>query len=116
RSDDEKCRANNTRPNSPCRISDARGVNRFLVGFLPFPKFPIAELPFFSLIIEDVERLRRFSEKFYIYERRVIGGYRPASLYRNVEKDVGGARQHEVRGQAKRPKHERLDKAAPAVG
>jgi len=46
----------------------------------------------------------------------VIGEYRPASFDRDIEKDVGGARQDEIRGQSKRPKHERLDKAAAAVG
>ena len=84
--------------------------------FLPFPKFPIAQLHFFSLIVEHVERLRRLGEKFHIDERRVIGEYRPASFDRDIEEDVGGARQHEIRGQAKRPKHERLDKAAAAIG
>ena len=116
RPDHEQCRANDARPNSAGRISDAGGVNGFLVRFLPFPEFPIAQLHFFALIVEDVERLRRLCEKFHIDERRVIGEYRPASFDRDIEKDVGGAREHEVRGETKGPKHERLDKAAPAVG
>src|SRR6185436_5545923 len=91
---------------------DAGGINWFLVRFLPFPEFAIAQLHFFTLIVEDVERLRRFREKFHIDERRVIGKYGAATFDRDFEKDVGGARQHEVRGQAKRPKHERLDEAA----
>ena len=72
--------------------------------FLPFPEFAIAQLHFFALIVEDVERLRRLGEKFHIDERRVIGENRPASFDRDIEKDVGGAREHEIGGEAKQPK------------
>ena len=111
RADHEQCCADDARPNSAGRISDARGVNRFLVRFLPFPEFPIAQLHFFALIVEDVERLRRLCEKFHIDERRVIGEYGAASFDRDIEKNVGGAREHEISRETKGPKHERLDKA-----
>ena len=88
----------------------------FRMRFLPFPEFAIAQLHFFALIIEDVERLRRLGEKFHIDERRVIGEYGPATFDGDFEKDVGGARQHEICGQAKGPKHERLRKAPAEIG
>jgi hypothetical protein len=77
---------------------------------------PIAQLHFFALILEDIERLRRLGQKFHVDERRVIREHRPASLYRDVEKDVGGAREHEIGSETKSPKHESLDKAAAAIG
>src|SRR5207237_7817027 len=63
---------------------------------LPLAKLAIAHFHFLSLIIEDVERLRRLREKFQVHERRSFCEHGAAALDADIEKNISGGQENEV--------------------
>src|SRR5262249_21360955 len=68
---------------------------------LPFTEFPIAQLHLLPLIIKDVERLRRFGQKFYVHERRRLLKHGLAAFNADIEKNVSRAEQYEIGADSK---------------
>ena len=71
----------------------------------PFTKLAIAQFHFLSLIIKDIERLRRLGQKLYIDERNGFLKYRPAAFDSDIEKNIRRAKQHEVGTEAEKPEN-----------
>ena len=81
---------------------------------LPLPEFAVAQLHFLPIVIEDVKRLRRLREKVDIDERRVTGEHRATPFDPDIQKNIGRARQHEIRCETKSPKHQPFQDTVPA--
>ena len=80
----------------------------------PFPKLPVAQRHLLPVVIENVKRLGRLSQKRKIDEGRSGNENGATPFDADVEKDVSRAGEDEVRGQAKEPEECLLEQTSAA--